>query len=103
MLHDPANTLKDRKITLDTGKTTFWEALEKFCTAAGVSEGDPNANAFVHWPADITPKTQRTEKIKINILRDWNGELNVCPLLIVILNSLRGCEATQRTQQEISV
>src|SRR5262249_20568314 len=45
VLHDPSNKLKDKKITLDTGKTTFWDALEKFCAAAGVSEGDPNANA----------------------------------------------------------
>jgi hypothetical protein len=42
VLHDPENKLKDRKITLDTGKTTFWSALEKFCHAAGVTEGDPN-------------------------------------------------------------
>src|SRR5262249_766496 len=26
VLHDPDNKLKDRKITLDTGETTFWEA-----------------------------------------------------------------------------
>jgi hypothetical protein len=28
----------DRKITLDTGYTTFWDAYDKFCAAAGLSE-----------------------------------------------------------------
>jgi hypothetical protein len=42
VLHDPDNKLKDVKVTLVTGKTTFWEALEKFCAKAGVVEGDPN-------------------------------------------------------------
>lgn len=44
VLHDPENKLKDKKVTLDTGKTSFWTALDKFCEAAGVVEGDPNAN-----------------------------------------------------------
>ena len=44
VLHDPDNKLKDKKVTLDTGKVTFWEALEKFCDAAGLVEGDPNAD-----------------------------------------------------------
>ena len=28
-LHDPENKLKDRKITLDTGETTFWQAFDE--------------------------------------------------------------------------
>jgi hypothetical protein len=28
----------NKKITLDTGYTTFWDAFDKFCTAAGVAE-----------------------------------------------------------------
>lgn len=46
VLHDPEGKLKDKKVTLDTGKVTFWEALEKFCDAAGVAEGDPTAGAM---------------------------------------------------------
>ena len=42
VLHDPDKKLEKTKVTLDTGKTTFWDALEKFCDAAGVVEGDPN-------------------------------------------------------------
>ncbi|HKB37559.1 MAG TPA: HEAT repeat domain-containing protein [Gemmataceae bacterium] len=38
-LHDPQGKLKDRKITLDTGETTFWEAFDKFCAKAGLVEG----------------------------------------------------------------
>jgi hypothetical protein len=37
-LHDPENALKDRKVTLDTGETTFWDALDQFCRKAGVRE-----------------------------------------------------------------
>ena len=37
-LHDPKNTLKDRKITLDTGETTFWQAFDQFCAKASLSE-----------------------------------------------------------------
>jgi hypothetical protein len=37
-LHDPDSKLGDRKITLDTGDVTFWEAFDKFCDAAGVQQ-----------------------------------------------------------------
>jgi len=46
VLHDPENKLKDKKITLDTGKTTFWAAMDKFCAAAGLVEGDPNTSTI---------------------------------------------------------
>ncbi len=45
----PPEVLKpgDRKITLDTGTVTFWEALDQFCAKAGLVEmppaADPNA------------------------------------------------------------
>lgn len=45
VLHDPENKLQGRKVTLDTGKTTFWSALEQFCAAAELSEGDPTHRA----------------------------------------------------------
>jgi outer membrane biosynthesis protein TonB len=37
-LHDPDTKIADRKITLDTGDVTFWEAFDKFCDAAGVQQ-----------------------------------------------------------------
>jgi hypothetical protein len=37
-LFDPTNTLHNRKVTLDTGETTFWEALDQLCRKAGLSE-----------------------------------------------------------------
>jgi hypothetical protein len=37
-LHDPEGKLADRKVTLDTGETTFWNALEQFCQKAGLAE-----------------------------------------------------------------
>jgi hypothetical protein len=37
----------DRKVTLDTGEVTFWEAFEKFCAAAGLAETVPPPAAGV--------------------------------------------------------
>ncbi len=37
-LHDPDNKLKDRKITLDTGETTFWHAFGLFCDKGELTE-----------------------------------------------------------------
>src|SRR5262249_44281411 len=41
VLHDPDNKLKGRKVTLDTGETTFWEAYDQFCAKAGLVEASP--------------------------------------------------------------
>jgi hypothetical protein len=40
-LHDPRGKLADRKITLDTGETTFWHALDLFCREAGLRQAGP--------------------------------------------------------------
>jgi hypothetical protein len=37
-LHDPDQKLNERTITLDSGDTTFWEALDQFCDTGGVAE-----------------------------------------------------------------
>jgi outer membrane biosynthesis protein TonB len=37
-LHDPEKKLADRKVTVDTGDVTFWEAFDKFCDAAGLMQ-----------------------------------------------------------------
>src|SRR5262249_2872619 len=39
-LSDPENKLADRKITLDTGDVTFWQAFDQFCTKADLIEMD---------------------------------------------------------------
>jgi hypothetical protein len=36
--------LAKRKITLDTGETTFWQAFDQFCQKAGLAEHDPVGN-----------------------------------------------------------
>lgn len=41
-LVDPENKLKDRKVTLDTSETTFWQAFDQFCVKAGLVEADLN-------------------------------------------------------------
>jgi hypothetical protein len=43
VLHDPDSKLKGKRITLDTGNVTFWNAMEQFCVKGGVIESDPNA------------------------------------------------------------
>lgn len=37
-LHQPDDKLKERRITLDTGETTFWHAVALFCDKAELSE-----------------------------------------------------------------
>jgi hypothetical protein len=37
-LHDPDGKLKERKITLDSGETTFWHAFALFCAKAELTE-----------------------------------------------------------------
>lgn len=39
VLRDGLGKLADRTITLDTGPTTFWSALDQFCQTAGLVEG----------------------------------------------------------------
>src|SRR5262245_7870600 len=39
-LDDPEGKLKDRKVTLEVGETTFWEAFDRFCDKAGLVESD---------------------------------------------------------------
>ncbi len=38
-LHDPEGKLKERRVTLDTGETTFWHALGMLCDKAELTEG----------------------------------------------------------------
>ena len=40
ILRDPDDKMKDAKITIDTGKVTFWKALELFCTKAGLFDDE---------------------------------------------------------------
>jgi len=39
---DPQGKLKDRKITLDTGEVTFWQAFDQFCAHANLVEASAN-------------------------------------------------------------
>ena len=44
-----SNKLAQRKITLDTGYTTFWDAFAQFCRAAGLAEKGPGSdNGEIH-------------------------------------------------------
>src|SRR5579884_961485 len=46
VLNDPENKLAERKITLDTGDVTFWEAFDQFCDKAGLVEDAANGLRF---------------------------------------------------------
>ncbi len=43
VLSDPDGKLQDRKITLDTGDATFWQAFDQFCDKAGLQERQNDA------------------------------------------------------------
>jgi hypothetical protein len=40
-LQDPTGRLRDRKVTLEAGEITFWEALDRLCAGAGLVDEDP--------------------------------------------------------------
>lgn len=40
-LHDPQKKLAGRKVTLDTGEVSFWEAVDQLCQKAGLVEAGP--------------------------------------------------------------
>src|SRR5262245_29464670 len=40
-IEGPREALAERRVTLDTGETTFWQALERFCAKAGLVEVEP--------------------------------------------------------------
>jgi hypothetical protein len=52
-LEGDTQKLAERKITLDTGPTTFWRAFDQFCQQAGLTErpasgnGSPNGDYFI--------------------------------------------------------
>ncbi len=46
VLADSDGKLKERKVTLDTGETTFWQALDRLCVAAGLVEGNAAQQAI---------------------------------------------------------
>src|SRR5262249_57976900 len=52
-LHDPEKKLKDKKITLDTGEVTFWEAFDLFCEKAGLVEA--TIQDLMQAPGGIVP------------------------------------------------
>jgi hypothetical protein len=49
--------LWDRKVTLDTGETTFWQAYEQFCKTAGLTD----------WVGAVEPVTEQ------QVVRVWRG------------------------------
>jgi hypothetical protein len=59
--------LSERKLTLDTGYTTFWDAYEKFCAAAGLTEKAPDAPP-VEQPEMIYSTKRRLIKAQIGLM-----------------------------------
>jgi hypothetical protein len=47
-------TLDQRKVTLDTGDTTFWKAFDQFCSAAGLVESAPPAAKKINGGGSYT-------------------------------------------------
>lgn len=47
MVQGDAKQLASKKITLDTGDTTFWEAFDQLCHKAGLVDGNPYLPAIV--------------------------------------------------------
>jgi hypothetical protein len=48
-LDDPQGKLKKRKVTLDTGDATFWQAVDLLCRAGNVVEADEDGLRGIRW------------------------------------------------------
>jgi hypothetical protein len=46
LLHDPDNRLAERRVTVDTGDTTVWEAVDQFCHKAGLTDAGTSQQAL---------------------------------------------------------
>ncbi len=57
---DPKLAEPDRKVTLDTGEVSFWEALDKLCAAAGLVDGAPQTP-----PEPANPNNFRSASVVI--------------------------------------
>src|SRR5262249_30787713 len=58
----------DRKVTFDTGYTTFWEAFDKFCTATGLTE------KIFDTPADMGINEMFANPWAARRFGRWSGE-----------------------------
>ncbi|HZU38216.1 MAG TPA: hypothetical protein VFA18_19995 [Gemmataceae bacterium] len=50
------STWADHTITVDTGKTTFWRAFDRFCHAAGLVEAPPQPSYYVPAGSSQLPR-----------------------------------------------
>ncbi len=88
-LFDPQNTLKDRRVTLDTGDVTFWQALDKFCEAASLTETSGAAQGFgvnvgprpIRRPLQPVPVQPQAQPVPVQpqALPPQGAQLNVKP------------------------
>jgi hypothetical protein len=67
-----------KRITLDTGDTTFWEAFDQFCKQAGVTERAPS------------PNVSHGQEVRI-----WNARGNAAQMVIVDRVSNNSANATE--------
>jgi hypothetical protein len=57
--------LATRKITLDTGEVTFWEALDQFCRAAGLMEPHPPRAANPTTTSSMSSREARLMELRM--------------------------------------
>jgi hypothetical protein len=84
--------LADRKITLDTGEVTFWEAYERFCKKAGLIERAPVPSD------DDDMTTYRTGRGgRVQVVRSWRDVRGVAQHTTTLIegktNALATCQA----------
>jgi hypothetical protein len=63
-LFDPQKKLAERKVTLDTGETTFWQGLDQFCEKAGLVEATQQDLQNQAFPAPTAPGAPPPPRMK---------------------------------------
>jgi hypothetical protein len=73
-LEGDRSRLADRKVTLDTGETTFWQALDLLCQRAGLIESHLAGNPRTGAPV---PAREPALEQRLRILRERGGSPTV--------------------------
>jgi len=96
---DPAGLVK-RKVTLDTGETTFWQAFDQLCQKAELVEIPAPATQPNPLPQDpLNPRLRPGIRLQILPLPGAPGKRNPLPKLPGLLDAMEGLNGAFVLQQ----
>jgi len=95
--------LAQRKITLDTGETTFWQAFDQVCQKGGLAEVAPayNPNPYGRPGIGIQPVPIQIQPLPVNPPVQIQPRLQPKPLILPNIQNGPNKEALERLQKAL--